>query len=58
MDYRGLVLIAGGVGLSVFGFQESSIWGWSNPGIWLCIAGGLVPCSWCSTPSSTARRRR
>jgi EmrB/QacA subfamily drug resistance transporter len=42
MDYRGLTLIAGGVGLSVFGFQQSSIWGWGNPGIWLCIAGGLV----------------
>ena len=32
MDYRGLVLIASGVALSVFGFQQSSIWGWSNPG--------------------------
>ena len=42
MDYRGLVLIAAGVGLSVFGFQQSTIWGWSNPGIGLCIAGGLV----------------
>jgi len=29
-DYRGLVLIAGGVALSVFGFQQSSLWGWSN----------------------------
>ena len=42
MDYRGLVLIASGVGLSVFGFQQSTIWGWSNPGIGLCIAAGLV----------------
>ncbi len=42
MDYRGLVLIASGVGLSVFGFQQSSIWGWSNPGTGLCIAAGLV----------------
>ena len=42
MDYRGLVLIAAGVALSVFGFQQSSIWGWSNPGIGLCIAGGVV----------------
>jgi EmrB/QacA subfamily drug resistance transporter len=41
MDYRGLALIASGVALSVFGFQQSSIWGWHNPGIWLCIAGGL-----------------
>src|SRR5580698_8813309 len=32
MDYRGLALIASGVALSVFGFQQSSIWGWGNPG--------------------------
>jgi EmrB/QacA subfamily drug resistance transporter len=42
MDYRGLVLIAGGVGLSVFGFQQSSIWGWHNPAIGLSIAAGVV----------------
>ena len=42
MDYRGLVLIASCVALSVFGFQQSSIWGWSNPGTSLCIAAGLV----------------
>ena len=42
MDYRGLVLIASGVGLSVFGFQQSSIWGWHNPGTWLCIVAGFV----------------
>jgi EmrB/QacA subfamily drug resistance transporter len=42
MDYRGLVLIAGGVALSVFGFQQSLIWGWSNPATWLCIVGGVV----------------
>ena len=42
MDYRGLVLIASGVALSVFGFQQSSIWGWSDPATGLCIAGGLV----------------
>ena len=40
MDYRGLALIASGVALSVFGFQQSSVWGWCNPGIWLCIVGG------------------
>src|SRR5580698_3595246 len=28
MDYRGLALIAAGVALSVFGFQQSTIWGW------------------------------
>src|SRR6202167_3868444 len=42
IDYRGVVLIAAGVALSVFGFQQSSIWGWGNPGIWLCIGGGVV----------------
>jgi EmrB/QacA subfamily drug resistance transporter len=41
-DYRGLVLIAAGVALSVFGFQQSTIWGWRSPGIALCIAGGVV----------------
>ncbi|MHA6758442.1 MFS transporter [Streptacidiphilus sp. PAMC 29251] len=42
MDYRGLLLIAGGVALSVFGFQQVPIWGWSSPGIWLCIIGGIA----------------
>jgi predicted MFS family arabinose efflux permease len=42
MDYRGLVLIASGVALSVLGFQQASPWGWSYPGTWLCIAGGLA----------------
>jgi len=26
MDYRGLALIVAGVGLSVFGFQQSALW--------------------------------
>jgi EmrB/QacA subfamily drug resistance transporter len=42
MDYRGLVLIAGGVALSVFGFQQAAVWGWGSPGVFLCIAVGLV----------------
>jgi EmrB/QacA subfamily drug resistance transporter len=42
MDYRGLVLIAAGVALSVFGFQQSSIWGWSSPGTWACIVVGAA----------------
>jgi EmrB/QacA subfamily drug resistance transporter len=41
-DYRGLVLIAAGVGLSVFGFQQSTVWGWRNPSIGACIAAGVV----------------
>jgi predicted MFS family arabinose efflux permease len=42
LDIRGAALIAGGVALSVFGFQESAIWGWSNPGTGLCIAAGAI----------------
>ena len=42
MDYRGLVLIASGVALSVLGFQQSQVWGWSNPATGLCIAAGLA----------------
>lgn len=41
MDYRGLALIVSGVALSVFGFQQASLWGWSNPAIGACIAVGL-----------------
>jgi len=42
IDYRGLALIVGGVGLSVFGFQQSAQWGWGNPWIWIAIAVGVV----------------
>ncbi len=42
MDYRGLALIVGGVGLSVFGFQQSALWGWGNPAIEASIAAGVV----------------
>jgi EmrB/QacA subfamily drug resistance transporter len=42
MDYRGAVIIAGAAGLSVFGFQQANVWGWSNPAIALCIAAGLI----------------
>jgi MFS family permease len=42
MDYRGLALIVPGVALSVFGFQQSVTWGWSNPATYLCIAVGAA----------------
>jgi len=42
IDYRGLVLIVGGVGLSVLGFQQSSIWGWGNAATGACIAAGVI----------------
>src|ERR1035438_7743128 len=42
MDYRGLALIVGGVALSVFGLQQSPIWGWGNPALCMCIVAGLL----------------
>ena len=42
MDWPGLALIASGVALSVFGFQQSAIWGWGDPATGLCIAVGAV----------------
>jgi EmrB/QacA subfamily drug resistance transporter len=42
MDYRGLALIGAGVALSVFGFQQSAVWGWSNPATAGAIAVGAV----------------
>jgi EmrB/QacA subfamily drug resistance transporter len=42
MDYRGLALIASGVALSVFGFQQSALWGWGSPGTLACILGGAA----------------
>jgi EmrB/QacA subfamily drug resistance transporter len=42
MDYRGLALIVVGVALSVFGFQQSNVWGWHNPLIEISIVAGLA----------------
>ncbi len=42
MDYRGLALIASGVALSVFGFQQSFTWGWSDPATGACVAVGAL----------------
>jgi EmrB/QacA subfamily drug resistance transporter len=42
IDYRGLALVIGGVGLSVFGFQQSELWGWGNAAIEACIAVGVL----------------
>jgi hypothetical protein len=30
------------VGLSVFGLQQSAIWGWGNPAIEVSIAAGVL----------------
>jgi EmrB/QacA subfamily drug resistance transporter len=42
MDYRGLALIASGVALSVAGFQQSFVWGWSSPATWFCVLTGAA----------------
>ncbi len=42
LDYRGTLLITGGMGLAVLGMQQSSVWGWGGAATWLCIAAGLV----------------
>jgi EmrB/QacA subfamily drug resistance transporter len=42
LDYRGTVLISGGMGLAVLGLQQSSAWGWGSAKTWLCIAAGLA----------------
>lgn len=42
LDYRGTVLITGGMGLAVLGLQQSSVWGWGSTATWFCIAAGLL----------------
>ena len=42
IDYRGTLLITGGMGLSVLGLQQSGVWGWSSAVTWACIAVGLA----------------
>lgn len=42
LDYRGTVLVSGGMGLAVLGLQQSSVWGWGSATTWLCIAAGIA----------------
>jgi EmrB/QacA subfamily drug resistance transporter len=42
IDWTGAALVATGMGLSVFGFQQASVWGWGSPATIGTIAGGLV----------------
>ncbi len=42
VDWRGALVIAAGMALSVLGFQQAPEWGWGNVATWLCIVGGLV----------------
>ncbi len=42
IDWPGALLVIIGMGLSVLGFEQAPIWGWSNPATWACIVGGLI----------------
>jgi EmrB/QacA subfamily drug resistance transporter len=42
MDLRGLALVVAGVGLSVFGLQQSALWGWRDPAVEACIVAGAL----------------
>jgi len=42
LDWRGLVLIAGGVGLAVYGLQQTQVWGWSNATVISCMVLGVL----------------
>jgi len=42
LDLRGAVLVGAGMGLSVLGLQQASVWGWTNPATWGSIAVGLA----------------
>ena len=41
VDMRGLLVIAGGIGLSILGFQQAAQWGWGSVATWACIVVGL-----------------
>jgi EmrB/QacA subfamily drug resistance transporter len=42
LDYRGTLLITGGMGLLVLGLQQSAVWGWGSVATWACIVVGLL----------------
>jgi len=42
IDYRGTVLITGGMSLLVLGLQQSAVWGWGSATTWICIAAGIA----------------
>ncbi len=42
LDYRGLVLVTAGIGLSVFGLQQANIWGWKSPATACAVAAGVA----------------
>jgi EmrB/QacA subfamily drug resistance transporter len=41
LDYRGTVMVSGGMGLLVLGLQQSAIWGWGDAKTWASIVLGI-----------------
>jgi EmrB/QacA subfamily drug resistance transporter len=46
IDYKGTVLVSGGMGLLVLGLQQSAIWGWSDVKTWASIVLGVAILVW------------
>jgi EmrB/QacA subfamily drug resistance transporter len=46
LDYKGTVLVCGGMGLLVLGLQQSAIWGWGDAKTWASIVIGLGILAW------------
>ncbi len=46
LDYRGTVLVCGGMGLLVLGLQQSAIWGWGDLKTWASIVIGVGILVW------------
>jgi EmrB/QacA subfamily drug resistance transporter len=42
LDWTGLVLISGGVGLAVFGLQQTQVWGWADATVITCMVAGVL----------------
>src|SRR5262249_38061974 len=42
LDYRGTVLVSGGMGLLVLGLQQSAVWGWGDIKTWASIVIGVA----------------
>jgi EmrB/QacA subfamily drug resistance transporter len=42
LDYRGTVLVSGGMGLLVLGLQQSAVWGWGDVKTWASIVIGAA----------------
>jgi EmrB/QacA subfamily drug resistance transporter len=42
LDVRGLLLISGGVGLAIFGLQQTQVWGWRNATTIGCMVAGVL----------------